>query len=271
MAKVTPCVFCGGADRGISREHVLAAWVDAIFPEAAKEKAHVVLIRPKSKLIEFDTLPFEQKVGVVCHGCNNTWMSQLETDAAPILTPMVSGAAAVMDLTKPMQQTVATWATKTAFMFEHLHPANRIVPDREYHRFFATRRPAPEYMVFLARRDSIIDPDTRAANLVTSREQEVNAVGYSPEVTREEIRASMDGGAKVYRITVALGHLVFVVLGHTFPNPMNMTMTPNGEKILRCVWPTQERSRWPTLLPIERIGGFEALHNVFDQSTMTPP
>jgi hypothetical protein len=201
----------------------------------------------------------------VCGDCNSGWMNRLETAAAPILGPMVRDIAAT-ELTPATQRTIATWAIKTAFMLEHLHSAHRIVPGAEYHRFYAMQQPPPEYTILIAHRKSVVDQMTGLPNLVTSREQEVKTVPYTADVSREEIRLSMDRGSKVYRITFALGFLVFVVLGHTFPNPMNLYLTPNGENVVRCVWPLQPNCAWPTIWPIERIGGFENLHNAFDPS-----
>ena len=266
MAGPKTCVFCGLARR-LTDEHIFAAWVDAIFPEAAKEKARFTIARIGAPPRVYEGLPFEQRVPVVCGSCNSGWMNRLETAVGPVLGPIVRGDAASTEIAPPMQRTIATWATKTAFMLEHLHPANRVVPDVEYRRLYAAEQPPPYYMVFLARRASIINPDTGAANLVMSREQEINAIAYTQDVTDEEIRSSIGGGATAYRITVALGFLVFVVLGHSFPNPLNLTVTPNGEHLIRCVWPLQGRLGWPTAWPIEQVGGFEALHNAFDPAT----
>ena len=52
----------------------------------------------------------------VCRDCNNGWMSELEGCAKPILTPLIFGAASVLD--GQDQITVACWAFKTAVVFE---------------------------------------------------------------------------------------------------------------------------------------------------------
>jgi hypothetical protein len=57
------------------------------------------------------------KVGRVCRRhCNNGWMSDLENEAKPILTPLILGHP--LNLTPPMQVTVALWCTKTAMVFD---------------------------------------------------------------------------------------------------------------------------------------------------------
>ncbi|HXQ58445.1 MAG TPA: hypothetical protein VN799_00055 [Acidimicrobiales bacterium] len=53
---------------------------------------------------------------IVCHACNTGWMSKLEARAEPVLTPMVSGEPVTLD--RDQQVLVATWATKTAMVFE---------------------------------------------------------------------------------------------------------------------------------------------------------
>jgi hypothetical protein len=264
VARVKGCVFCGRSDRKITREHVFAGWVDAVFPSAAREPARTVIKRSSEASLEFESLPFEQKVAIVCAECNNNWMSALETSAGPILGPMV-GSAIPTELTPAAQRSIATWATKTALVLQYLHPANRIIPDGEYHRFYSMREPLPEHVVLLARRESFTDQATGVSNLVTSREQLVNSIPYS-SANRDEINMAMARGAVVYRVTFALGFVIFVVLGHTFPMPMDVQLSPSGEEFIRGIWPIQSRSVWPAPRPVEQMGGLEALHDLFEQS-----
>jgi alkylhydroperoxidase family enzyme len=64
----------------------------------------------------------------ICEVCNDGWMSRLEQEAQPILTPMLLDESRTF--TAPEQQTVATWATKTTLVMqganiggEHFTPA----------------------------------------------------------------------------------------------------------------------------------------------------
>lgn len=55
---------------------------------------------------------------VVCASCNNGWISTLEKSAHRLLTAMVLGH--MTTLTKLEVAVVATWAVKTALVFELL-------------------------------------------------------------------------------------------------------------------------------------------------------
>ncbi len=52
----------------------------------------------------------------VCKKCNNGWMSALEEEVKPILTPMFDDNA--VSLNPEQQHTLAIWITKMAFLFD---------------------------------------------------------------------------------------------------------------------------------------------------------
>lgn len=82
-------------------------------------------------------------VKVVCHTCNNTWMSRLETEAQPVLTAMVLGRR--INLSSPQQIVVAQWCLKTAMVFDCTRqPARRYYSQAERDYLFQVRsRDAP--------------------------------------------------------------------------------------------------------------------------------
>ena len=58
--------------------------------------------------------PFTATVRVVCASCNNGWMSRLESEAAPVLAPLMRNEPRRLG---PVEQhLVATWAVKTMLM-----------------------------------------------------------------------------------------------------------------------------------------------------------
>lgn len=86
----------------------------------------------------------------VCEVCNSGWMSQLETQAQPILGPMLSEQPRV--LTAVDQAIVATWATKTMLAMQGLNlSAERVVGDDKYRWFERHRMPLPNSHVWLCR------------------------------------------------------------------------------------------------------------------------
>ena len=63
----------------------------------------------------------------VCKKCNNEWMSELETEAIPIMTPLICGEA--MTLNAKQQIIIGAWATKCSMLFD-AHDEGDIFYDR---------------------------------------------------------------------------------------------------------------------------------------------
>jgi hypothetical protein len=110
------CVFCGVGK--VSNEHVYPIWFRKLFAERSGGKARWVdtsrpdFQEPGLKFVE----KLDVKVKRVCEGCNNGWMSQLETKAKPILSPMIMGDNLPISLSGSDQKIVAAWAFKTTLM-----------------------------------------------------------------------------------------------------------------------------------------------------------
>jgi hypothetical protein len=88
--------------------------------------------------------------GHVCHGCNTGWMADLEAEARPLLTPMITGHAQALD--QVQQITVATWATKTVIVMESAFPGEdegRFTPE-ERRIVMDSRHPPGAVRVFAA-------------------------------------------------------------------------------------------------------------------------
>jgi len=74
-------------------------------------------------------------------------MEKLESGAREFLGPMIKSGRPTI-LTPQMQLALATWAVKTAFMFEYRHKAPRALADSEYRRRFDAQRPPSGYLVW---------------------------------------------------------------------------------------------------------------------------
>lgn len=67
-----------------------------------------------------------------CETCNNTWMSQFEQTARPLLTPPIQDRG-VEWASEAEQTSVAVWAMKTALMLDRsVVPSSRTVPDKDF-------------------------------------------------------------------------------------------------------------------------------------------
>ena len=88
----------------------------------------------------------------VCSVCNNEWMSQLEDDTIPILTPMIEGRA--RQLSAADQCVLFAWAMKTALNFAFWSESNFRYPLSPHlaHDFYAaraTREPSDDARVWV--------------------------------------------------------------------------------------------------------------------------
>jgi hypothetical protein len=95
------------------------------------------------------TAPRERKVGslkfkarLVCRTCNNGWMSRLENNVRPVLTPMLQGGSAL--LRRRERHRLALWGVKMSMLVEHtLGGGPTYWTERERRAFAAPPHPYP--------------------------------------------------------------------------------------------------------------------------------
>jgi len=147
------CIFCGVSldpsqkDLPSSRteEHAFARWYrDVVVNKKIKMFTAVkgeppVLHRqpPLDRLLNQN----------VCKRCNNGWMSQLETEVAPIVQRLTSGED-IRTFSDPETETLARWAAKTATVISHVTPQLQRVPRQASMSIHPDRRLAPKSRVF---------------------------------------------------------------------------------------------------------------------------
>jgi hypothetical protein len=145
------CIFCE-QDRKRSREDVFPKWLHPLFPLLGEAEYLRRLVTPSSD--DEHRRPasgvFDVIVRDICTTCNNGWMSQLEQQVKPILTPMLLDQQRT--LTAPEQHTLATWATKTALTMQGANiGGERFTPAADYHWFHDHRAPLPNGHIWLCR------------------------------------------------------------------------------------------------------------------------
>lgn len=135
-----------------------------------------------------------------CPRCNSGWMSDLEREAQPILTPLIHGDAKTLN---PADQlTMGRWFFLRSVVFD-LHcetstPRPRYFEDTEYRVFMEHSVFFPHYMVFAgcyagSERIGLLQEDHSAIKLVTP----------AGETVSDDIR--------VYALTLAFKHLVLQI------------------------------------------------------------
>jgi hypothetical protein len=80
----------------MSKEHVWPDWLDPYLPkgEVNHERMCQTVYRTHSvRAVKKQSGSSQSgRVRVVCRACNNGWMSVLQSDAKPILIPLLTGA-----------------------------------------------------------------------------------------------------------------------------------------------------------------------------------
>jgi hypothetical protein len=198
------CVFCG--EPADSQEHV---WPDWAAPMLADEGPlqhfhHIVQEGRPSEERRYTKDAYSVTVGVVCKGCNNGWMSELESRAKPYLEPMLHQHG--RDLYEGGLRILATWALKTAMMVDQLSGTKRrSIPGEEYAYLVEHGEPSERVRVWMATYAGSL---AVAAGATWGRDAETDNTG-----TREwdPDRGSRD----IWNVTVLFGPVIFQVFGTT--------------------------------------------------------
>jgi hypothetical protein len=137
------CLACGtplGANR--TNEHVIADWLLEALGLGEEQLTQIVANSDTGSMDEPRTAhpmqTFQQ--GGICGTCNNGWMSQLESDAQPILLPLVNGDRNPTSLSEPERLVLSRWTLKTAVVLSHAAPLRKLLPTE--HLQFLRNNPA---------------------------------------------------------------------------------------------------------------------------------
>jgi hypothetical protein len=188
-------------------------------------------------------------------------MSALEHGVKSFLGPMIRHGQATT-LTPPRQKALAAWTFKTALMFEHLQPKDRVIPDAEYEAFYVVKEPPPyQHNIWAAYRRTLVNSGDES--FVLMLQEPIGRIVYPKDMADRFIEAH-ERGCRAYRITFAIGHVVFCVAGHNYPVPVQVTM-PTSHVGLR-IWKVQGDITWPPAIAVDDdiIGGFVAFHHLFN-------
>jgi hypothetical protein len=145
MSATRKCLFCGrvlppkrAKAGGKSDEHVVARWLLEHLGIGSTTIAPAHLNVKSGNIIHTRHHTLNNLVGgSVCRDCNNGWMSELESQAKPILTALIADPNRLSTLQKADRRILARWTFKTAAIFNRSssygNPAisqSHPVPDR---------------------------------------------------------------------------------------------------------------------------------------------
>jgi len=148
------CVFCGALEA--SNEHVFGRWITGL----AKDAVPFTLTRsPGRSASALRTINL--KTRAPCKQCNNGWMSRIEEEAKPLLSPIFAGQPARWSADD--QAKIARWAFKTALMIDCSSPASRVAPAEHFSYLPRRQMPPQSVLIYLAKH---FPAPGEAANLV---------------------------------------------------------------------------------------------------------
>lgn len=112
------CIFCDA--RQDSNEHVFPRWLRDLFPEDTVGPALAQFIEGEPGDEPYNTIETGAiatiEAGIVCHECNTSWMSNMESQTRPLIEPQALGQRATLDMAEEVQ--LAAWAVKTCMTCE---------------------------------------------------------------------------------------------------------------------------------------------------------
>ncbi|WP_406388993.1 hypothetical protein [Streptomyces sp. NBC_00211] len=237
----------------MSKEHILPKWLRREFPEYTNAPTHQRTInenegrdphgpRVAYRRDETKNGLFNDQARVVCTGCNNGWMSQLEKRVREPLSQMIRGLPVV--LTGEWQALVSLWVVKT-LMVSYRGPQ-------------LGGRPTPEIIL-------PVDPESLYRDAALGPTMVVSVSFYEPETSPGELvyaesftRMEHEHGLYSYVASLKLGHFV-AQLGRARDGvrpPLGLApyLLPDRVALL-C--PGAASVNWPPAKPVYGRAGWE--------------
>jgi hypothetical protein len=118
---VGTCPFCGRRNVAIDSEHVWPKWMGrTLFEQMSSGTLKFDHPDMEDEVVTRKVSTLNMTVRAACKKhCNGGWMNDLETDVSQFMKPMITiGALTHLDLKR--QLVLATWAVKTAMVYEFI-------------------------------------------------------------------------------------------------------------------------------------------------------
>lgn len=246
------CMFCHCDGQPLTREHVYPDWLSKLFDPNLVGTNEV-----KGENINrvWQGAVFQQKVKLVCAECNNGWMSSVEGGVKDLLTSL----AFTHDrhtLSKEDQRKLSLWVQKTVLVINKSlgSESGFDIPVGFYDQLYTTRQPIDSILVTAGWRmlaNGAKDQPLASFEIkqVSTLEVEKNSV--------DAINAQMSDGAPVWTAILALGNIVFHIVGTSLQGQLEVGSS--DPRMLIQINPYNEDLAWPLEWPIEAVGGLDAI------------
>jgi hypothetical protein len=225
----TVCAFCGASPT--TREHILPRWLQKYFPDKVLEHSRS---SGGVSVNVWDAGAFTATSRIACASCNNGWMSRLERHAEPFVSALALGHRISLD--PFLQPIVATWAYKTALVFETAQATDSArLSEKEYVDFGSAMLPPPEASIYVGKYDWV--PNDYVGRFLSRIDRN------HPTSTGEPTDAT------VYKATLTLGAALFNVAiawaGDGTRRVVEMQFPSGTMDKLRRIWRLDFSFDWP--------------------------
>lgn len=237
------CIFCGDDSRRLTDEHMPAQVARKILGLTE----YIVHERVSNNQVT-DTWRTPASKGVakvLCERCNNNWVSRLDVAMERHGRLLLLGEKTKV---RPNSQgVVAAWGLKTAMVLQHVEqPRSPIIPASHYRKFYELRHPPRSIVILISR--FLEDPNDRSGLVLQNTSEDLGQYVQEPALVRDAVIA----GAKIYAITMTVGHAVWQIFGHDTPTRIDMGIDAVACRAVERIWPIQGTFWWP---PIETVIG----------------
>ena len=243
------CIFCGSlAD---DREHLLPRWLQEILPS----EEPVIHFREVGgrEMEPWRKKPFREKTKFVCKGCNQGWMSTLEGETKPLLTPAIARQRPCrFDLVE--QWIIARWTVKTCYVMQMQAPG-LLAPPMHPVLLNLNFKPPPQVSLWLGSHHRAIQDPINSAY-----------------VQKPLWLAAVDGNRKDpvefgYMSFLAVGGISFLMVEHRLDSYVECVLGEEhpASDMFTKIWPRTRRIlTWPPHTMADR----ELLDLIFDPDTL---
>lgn len=232
------CIFCGGAERKLSHEHIWPRWLSKALKKRGVQRYEAVRVVPDPRdstrrlprQVWF-TNALDLTVRSICEKCNGKDLSELESAAKPCVLPLATTLDARW-LGIEDQVVLASWITKIAIEYEFTHGHPRFFTPAERELFIATLEPVAEPWIWLA--------PYRSARPYTA------GAAQRPHITEQ--------GTNIIHVTTGIvGSLAFQLLARRWPEGTDPAIIRGSMASILTRWGASTLQVWP-------IVHFEGVH-----------
>lgn len=230
------CVFCDREGKE-AEEDLIPKWANKLLRELTGAKAVLLSLRE----VDVDEATVLQsghrrhqtfsaiRIKGVCETCNNTWMSQIESAAKPLLEPMIRGQRRAIPPRD--QKTIATWMALKTLVAERMDKKVDVAAPDDYHDFYARREPPDG---FLARIGRVDVPD-----------RDVCYFALDPKTTLHSLNGVPAGLPFVVYFTFSLRSVLFQTMFITKRALAYPGASPHDpDPLWSWVWPPRDEVNW---------------------------